>query len=103
MSRFKFGYYKINELSLGRNENPTMSYMKGWIPKSHAGRLVKKGTIRSLDELLSSGLPIQEPELVDIVTGGKVLKQQLKPFHWERVCRGLKRLWRSQISTKRDL
>ncbi|MDH7593911.1 MAG: 30S ribosomal protein S5 [Methanomicrobiales archaeon] len=39
--------------------------MEGWIPLTGLGRLVSSGEITSIDEILSSGKPIKEPQIVD--------------------------------------
>ncbi|MEM2869379.1 MAG: 30S ribosomal protein S5 [Thermoplasmata archaeon] len=38
-----------------------------WKPKTKLGRLVKEGKITSMSEALASGLPLREPEIVDIL------------------------------------
>lgn len=39
--------------------------VEGWIPLTGLGRLVSSGEITSIDEILSSGKPIKEPQIVD--------------------------------------
>ena len=39
--------------------------MKDWKPKTRLGRLVAEGAVTSLDDILDSGIPILEPEIVD--------------------------------------
>jgi len=39
--------------------------VEDWVPKTEAGKLVKKEEIKSLDEFFSRGLRIMEPEIVD--------------------------------------
>jgi len=36
-----------------------------WVPLTGLGRLVKTGEMKSIDEILTSGKPIKEPEIVD--------------------------------------
>ncbi len=36
-----------------------------WVPLTGLGRMVQAGEIKSIDEILSSGKPIKEPEIVD--------------------------------------
>lgn len=38
-----------------------------WEPKTKLGRLVKSGEIRTMGEALRTGLPLKEPEIVDIL------------------------------------
>ncbi len=38
-----------------------------WVPKTKLGRLVKEGEIKSVMAALDTGLPIREPEIVDIL------------------------------------
>lgn len=38
-----------------------------WAPKTKLGKLVKSGQIKSMSEAIESGLPIREPEIVDIL------------------------------------
>ncbi len=38
-----------------------------WSPSTRLGRLVAEGKIKSIDEAIASGLPIKEPEIVDIL------------------------------------
>jgi len=40
-------------------------YETEWVPKTRLGHLVKEGQVTSIEEALSSGLPIKEPQLVD--------------------------------------
>jgi len=41
-----------------------------WVPRTWVGRLVAGGKIKSLEEILRRGIPIQEPEIVDILVPG---------------------------------
>ncbi len=43
---------------------------EGWTPKTELGRKIKSGEIRDIDEILSKGLKILEPEIVDILLPG---------------------------------
>ncbi len=38
-----------------------------WLPKTKLGRMVKSGEIKSISEVFKVGLPIMEPEIVDIL------------------------------------
>ena len=38
-----------------------------WAPKTRLGKLVAEGRIKTIDEALASGLPIKEPQIVDIL------------------------------------
>ncbi|MEM0021935.1 MAG: 30S ribosomal protein S5 [Archaeoglobaceae archaeon] len=38
-----------------------------WVPKTKLGKLVVDGKIKTMDEALASGLPIREPEIVDVL------------------------------------
>jgi small subunit ribosomal protein S5 len=38
-----------------------------WEPKTRLGRMVKSGKISSMSQALASGLPLREPEIVDIL------------------------------------
>lgn len=44
-----------------------MSDIESWEPKTKLGRLVKSGEIRTMGEALRTGLPLREPEIVDIL------------------------------------
>ncbi|MBS3817174.1 MAG: 30S ribosomal protein S5 [Candidatus Thermoplasmatota archaeon] len=39
--------------------------MNGWEPKTRLGRKVKRGEITSMEDALSTRLPIKEPEIID--------------------------------------
>lgn len=41
-----------------------------WVPKTRLGKLVVDGKIKTMDEALASGLPIKEPEIVDLLLPG---------------------------------
>ena len=38
-----------------------------WLPKTRLGQLIKSGEISTMSDALKSGLPIREPEIVDIL------------------------------------
>ncbi len=38
-----------------------------WIPKTRLGKLVVDGKIKTMDDALASGLPIKEPEIIDVL------------------------------------
>lgn len=38
-----------------------------WIPKTKLGRMVLRGDVKSMGEALRTGLPLREPEIVDIL------------------------------------
>ncbi|MEM4702798.1 MAG: 30S ribosomal protein S5, partial [Archaeoglobaceae archaeon] len=38
-----------------------------WVPRTRLGKLVAEGKIRTIDEALASGLPIKEPQIVDLL------------------------------------
>ncbi|RLF29086.1 MAG: 30S ribosomal protein S5 [Thermoplasmata archaeon] len=38
-----------------------------WIPKTRLGRMVKNGEISTMHDALKTGLPLKEPEIVDIL------------------------------------
>lgn len=38
-----------------------------WLPKTRLGQMVKKGEINNMSDALNSGLPIREPEIIDIL------------------------------------
>ncbi len=48
---------------------------RSWIPRTGVGRLVAEGRIKSIDEILRRGIPIQEPEIVDTLVPG--LKEEI--------------------------
>lgn len=41
--------------------------MSEWIPKTRLGKMVAEGKIKTMDDVLSSGLPIKEPEIIDVL------------------------------------
>ncbi|KAL6121282.1 hypothetical protein NUSPORA_01820 [Nucleospora cyclopteri] len=48
-----------------------------WIPKTKLGRLVKNGSIKSIEEIFQNSLRIQEPEIVDFLLGKNNLKEEM--------------------------
>uniref|UniRef100_A0A7J2TH50 Small ribosomal subunit protein uS5 n=1 Tax=Archaeoglobus fulgidus TaxID=2234 RepID=A0A7J2TH50_ARCFL len=38
-----------------------------WVPRTRLGKLVVEGKIKTIDEALVSGLPIKEPQIVDVL------------------------------------
>jgi small subunit ribosomal protein S5 len=38
-----------------------------WLPKTRLGQMVKKGEISNMSDALNSGLPMREPEIIDIL------------------------------------
>ncbi|KAF5420942.1 MAG: 30S ribosomal protein S5 [ANME-2 cluster archaeon HR1] len=40
-------------------------YETKWVPSTRLGHLVSEGEVISMDEVLSSGLPLKEPQIVD--------------------------------------
>ncbi len=48
---------------------------RSWTPRTRIGRLVAEGRIKSIDEILRRGIPIQEPEIVDALVPG--LKEEI--------------------------
>ncbi|MFA5860432.1 MAG: 30S ribosomal protein S5 [Candidatus Thermoplasmatota archaeon] len=45
---------------------------RDWVPKTELGRRVKTGQITTMKQALASGLPLREPEIVDILLPGIV-------------------------------
>ena len=43
--------------------------IKGWVPRTRLGHLVKEEKIRSIDEILEKNIKIKEPEIVDALLG----------------------------------
>ncbi|MCJ7607198.1 MAG: 30S ribosomal protein S5, partial [Thermoplasmata archaeon] len=41
--------------------------MTDWTPKTMLGKLVAEGRITTMSDALGSGLPLREPEIVDIL------------------------------------
>ncbi len=38
-----------------------------WVPRTRLGKLVADGKIKTIDEAIASGLPLKEPEIVDVL------------------------------------
>jgi small subunit ribosomal protein S5 len=51
-------------------ESQKKVYIEEWVPKTRLGRLVREGQVTTFDEALRSGLPIKEPELIDVLIPG---------------------------------
>lgn len=43
---------------------------RDWVPKTELGRRVKNGTITTMKQAIATGLPLREPEIVDILLPG---------------------------------
>ena len=43
--------------------------LDAWEPRTRVGRLVKEGRISSIDEIFQQGLPLVEPEIIDMLFG----------------------------------
>lgn len=43
--------------------------LEDWEPRTRVGRLVKEGRITTIDEIFQQGLPLVEPEIVDMLFG----------------------------------
>lgn len=41
------------------------NYETKWVPSTRLGHLVSEGEVTSMDEVLASGLPLKEPQIVD--------------------------------------
>jgi small subunit ribosomal protein S5 len=41
--------------------------IEGWTPKTRLGRLVYEGKITTFDDAVSTGYPVKEPEIIDIL------------------------------------
>jgi len=46
---------------------PERDIEASWEPKTQLGRLIKSGEIKTMSDALQSGLPLREPEIVDIL------------------------------------
>lgn len=49
----------------GKPEKPMATI--DWLPKTRLGQMVKKGEISTMSDALNSGLPLREPEIIDIL------------------------------------
>ena len=49
-----------------------------WQPKTKLGRLVKNGTITSIEEIYLHAMPIKEPEIIDQLLGDKLKDEVMK-------------------------
>jgi small subunit ribosomal protein S5 len=45
-------------------------YEEAWVPKTRLGRLVYEGQVTTFEEALKSGLPVKEPNLIDVLVPG---------------------------------
>ncbi len=41
--------------------------LEEWVPRTRLGKLVAEGKIKTIDEALASGLPLKEPQIVDVL------------------------------------
>jgi small subunit ribosomal protein S5 len=41
--------------------------LEEWVPRTRLGKLVAEGKVKTMDEAIASGLPIKEPEMIDIL------------------------------------
>lgn len=48
-------------------ERRRSSDVEDWVPKTALGKAVKRGKVKSIDEIINSGLEIREPEIVDLL------------------------------------
>lgn len=60
---------------MSAEEESEIELERTWIPKTRVGKLVAEGKIKSVDEIMRRGLPIQEPEIVDLLIPG--LKEEI--------------------------
>lgn len=44
-----------------------MAFDQEWVPKTRLGKLVVEGQVASMDEAIKSGLPIREPQIIDML------------------------------------
>ena len=44
-----------------------MAFDEDWVPKTRLGKLVVEGQVASMDEAIKSGLPIREPQIIDML------------------------------------
>ena len=44
-----------------------MAFDEDWVPKTRLGRLVTEGQVASMEEAIKSGLPIREPQIIDML------------------------------------
>ncbi|WP_410509011.1 30S ribosomal protein S5 [Methanosarcina hadiensis] len=44
-----------------------MAFDQDWVPKTRLGKLVVEGQVSSMDEAIKSGLPIREPQIIDML------------------------------------
>ena len=41
--------------------------LEEWVPRTRLGKLVAEGKVKTMDEAIASGLPIKEPEMIDVL------------------------------------
>jgi ribosomal protein S5(archaeal type)/S2(eukaryote cytosolic type) len=44
-----------------------MAFDEDWVPKTRLGKLVVEGQVASMEEAIKSGLPIREPQIIDML------------------------------------
>ena len=44
-----------------------MAFDQDWVPKTRLGKLVSEGQVTSMEEAIKSGLPIREPQIIDML------------------------------------
>ena len=44
-----------------------MAFDQDWVPKTRLGKLVFEGQVTSMEEAIKSGLPIREPQIIDML------------------------------------
>ena len=44
-----------------------MAFDEDWVPKTRLGKLVMEGQVASMEEAIKSGLPIREPQIIDML------------------------------------
>lgn len=44
-----------------------MAFDQDWVPKTRLGKLVVEGQVASMEEAIRSGLPIREPQIIDML------------------------------------
>jgi small subunit ribosomal protein S5 len=54
----------------GMTADEMRARISGWQPRTELGRLVKSGEVASMAHALKTGLPLREPELVDVLLPG---------------------------------
>jgi len=49
----------------GQRQRESAVSLEKWIPRTHLGKMIQEGRISSIEEVFMSGLPINEPQIVD--------------------------------------